>query len=257
MTCAETTAQLIPVTINLESTPLGVLSVGADFSRLRRPREPMPDFVRAALEEHGLMDSYRERPAYQQNDYLRWINEAKRQATKEKRLRQMLDELREGGVYMGMEHPASARSRRAARPSDQGAGGAAGEAPAIVNASDQELAAILGRYQPELRQVFLEVHRIIRQCLPDINYATNPASGGTGYGARQYGYDGWGIFALSVHKRWVSLYFMRGVELDDPDDVLEGSGKQMRHIKFRSVEEFTDREEALRRLIQQAAQLNG
>jgi uncharacterized protein YdeI (YjbR/CyaY-like superfamily) len=84
--------------------------MGADFSNLKRPRHPMPDFVKRALEERGLMEAYKERPAYQQNDYIGWINQAKRQETKEKRLRQMLDELEIGGVYMNMEHPASRKT---------------------------------------------------------------------------------------------------------------------------------------------------
>jgi len=58
----------------------------------------------------GLMEAYKERPAYQQNDYVGWINQAKRQETKEKRLRQMLDELEMGGVYMNIEHPASRKT---------------------------------------------------------------------------------------------------------------------------------------------------
>ena len=82
--------------------------MGRDSSKLTRPRYPMPDFVRQALDERGLMDAYQKRPAYQQNDYVGWINRAKRQETKEKRLRQMLEELEVGGVYMKMKHPASA-----------------------------------------------------------------------------------------------------------------------------------------------------
>lgn len=81
--------------------------MSTDFSNLKRPRNPMPDFVKMALEENGLMNAYNERPAYQQNDYLGWISRAKRHETKMKRLQQMLDELREGGVYMKMRHPAS------------------------------------------------------------------------------------------------------------------------------------------------------
>ena len=79
-----------------------------DFSRLKRPLYPMPDFVRQALDERGLMETYHKRPAYQQNDYVGWINRAKRPETKEKRLRRMLEELERGGVYMKMKHPASA-----------------------------------------------------------------------------------------------------------------------------------------------------
>ncbi len=81
--------------------------MGRDLSKLKRPRYSMPDFVRQALDEKGLMEAYRKRPAYQQNDYVGWINRAKRQETKEKRLRQMLEELETGGVYMKMKHRAS------------------------------------------------------------------------------------------------------------------------------------------------------
>jgi uncharacterized protein YdeI (YjbR/CyaY-like superfamily) len=69
----------------------------------------MPAFVKQALDERGLMQDYRARPAYQQNDYLGWINSAKRQETRERRLAQMLDELEVGGLYMKMRHPASAK----------------------------------------------------------------------------------------------------------------------------------------------------
>lgn len=64
----------------------------------------MPEFVLDALVERGLLAAYRSRPPYQQNDYLSWINRAKRPQTKENRLRQMLDELARGDVYMKMDY---------------------------------------------------------------------------------------------------------------------------------------------------------
>ena len=75
-----------------------------DFSSLSRPTHPMPDFVKEALIERGLMDAYRERPPYQQNDYVGWINRAKRTETKQQRLDQMLDERARGDVYMKMDY---------------------------------------------------------------------------------------------------------------------------------------------------------
>jgi uncharacterized protein YdeI (YjbR/CyaY-like superfamily) len=72
-------------------------------SRLKRPVYPIPDFVLAALEERRLMAAYRQRPPYQQNDYIGWITRAKLPATQQKRLMQMLDELKRGGVYMKMK----------------------------------------------------------------------------------------------------------------------------------------------------------
>lgn len=68
-----------------------------------RQREDMPDFVRLALDERGLRERYDARPPYQRNDYLMWINKAKREETKRKHLAQMLAELEAGGVYMGMK----------------------------------------------------------------------------------------------------------------------------------------------------------
>lgn len=74
-----------------------------DWSKIQRPHYPMPADVRQALESRGLMDRYRLRPPYQQNDYIGWITRAKRAETRQKRLDQMLDELQTGNVYMRMK----------------------------------------------------------------------------------------------------------------------------------------------------------
>ncbi|MNX99864.1 hypothetical protein D3C86_1323330 [compost metagenome] len=70
--------------------------------RLKRALNPLPEDIRALLEARGLAEAYRARPAYQQNDYLGWIGRAKREATRQKRLNQMLAELAEGTRYMNM-----------------------------------------------------------------------------------------------------------------------------------------------------------
>ena len=75
----------------------------SDFSRLTRKLNPMPADIFAALEARGLLEAYRARPAYQQNDYLGWIERAHRPETRQKRFDQMLAELEQGGVYMRMK----------------------------------------------------------------------------------------------------------------------------------------------------------
>lgn len=69
---------------------------------LTRPLQPMPDDIASRLDAAGLRAAYDARPPYQRNDYLDWIARAKRPETREKRLAQMLDELRAGDVYMKM-----------------------------------------------------------------------------------------------------------------------------------------------------------
>lgn len=90
-----------------------------DFSNLSRPIHPMPDFVKDALVERDLMDAYRSRPPYQQNDYIGWINRAKRPETRQNRLEQMLYELESGDLYMKMDYKPKTKSDDQNRKSNQ------------------------------------------------------------------------------------------------------------------------------------------
>ena len=69
----------------------------------------MPADIAQLLTINRLNDDYDERPRYQRNDYLGWIGRAKQPATRQKRIDQMLGELRAGGVYMKMKHAPSAK----------------------------------------------------------------------------------------------------------------------------------------------------
>ncbi len=59
----------------------------------------MPRNIRSLLEKHGLLELSKARP----NDYIGWITRAKLETTKQKRTQQMLDELKQGNLYMRMK----------------------------------------------------------------------------------------------------------------------------------------------------------
>jgi hypothetical protein len=44
-------------------------------------------------------------------------------------------------------------------------------------------------------------------------------------------------FAIIPHTSWVNLQLADGVELANPDGRIEGTGKRIRHVKVRSVED--------------------
>ena len=81
-------------------------NVDMDTSKMTRQVYDVPDLVATALDESGLWERYRARPPYQRNDYIGWITRGKREGTRQKRLKQMIDELRSGDAYMGMEYNA-------------------------------------------------------------------------------------------------------------------------------------------------------
>jgi hypothetical protein len=43
------------------------------------------------------------------------------------------------------------------------------------------------------------------------------------------------VFSIALFPRWVSLFFLNGVELDDPEKLLRGSGNRVRHIVLKGA----------------------
>lgn len=62
------------------------------------------------------------------------------------------------------------------------------------------------------------------------------------------------IFAIQPYSQYVSLHFYRGIELPDPQGLLEGSGKKLRHVKIHKPEDIRD--ELLLPLLQEAIDLD-
>jgi hypothetical protein len=62
-----------------------------------------------------------------------------------------------------------------------------------------------------------------------------------------------GICYVAPYRRHVNLGFPRGVDLDDPQGLLRGTGKAMRHVQIRQLSEL-DRPEV--RVFLQAARRN-
>ena len=64
----------------------------------------LPGTIKNILLAEDVLEAYENRPFYQRNDYIHWITDAKREETRNKRIRQMLEELRAGNIYMNMEY---------------------------------------------------------------------------------------------------------------------------------------------------------
>ena len=52
------------------------------------------------------------------------------------------------------------------------------------------------------------------------------------------------FLALILHSKHVNLQFFDGVGLDDPDGLLEGAGKKMRHVRLSDKEAIRSRNAA-------------
>ena len=109
---------------------------------------------------------------------------------------------------------------------------------------------VLGGNTPEVQRIALRVREALLDRFPG---AVEWIDTGNGLGA--YGTErkmSALAFAIIPHKSHVNLQLADGADLDDPDGLVEGRGKRIRHIKFRSVE-AVDRPAAQRLIDQQVA----
>jgi Domain of unknown function (DU1801) len=113
-----------------------------------------------------------------------------------------------------------------------------------------QLAEFIGRYSPEIARAFRAARRKLRVFVPRgyelvfDNYNALGVGYGPGTGASKV------VVSIVAYPRWVTLFFLRGAILDDPQSVLQGEGSQVRSIRLRSPDDLD--QPAVIRLIKQA-----
>jgi len=101
---------------------------------------------------------------------------------------------------------------------------------------------------PALRKVARALRRFVKDTIPGTKETVNA----------------WGIPTFEaqdpfcfymVGKNHVTFGFHFGTSLEDPEGLLEGTGKNIRHVKLRAAEDLEQK--GLKRLVQAAARLRG
>ena len=107
-----------------------------------------------------------------------------------------------------------------------------GSAPAGVEADVDRL---LAEHPPELRAIERALRATIRSEFPgaveQVDFGNKLIAFGRSMKMRGL------LFAIIAHKSHVNLQLADGADLPDPDGLIEGSGKRIRHVKVRSVEQ--------------------
>ena len=100
------------------------------------------------------------------------------------------------------------------------------------------------RHEPsELRAIARQWFGVMRRCGADVRECLHDDQPTACVGNAAFAY----VDAFTAH---VNVGFFNGSELDDPDGLLEGSGKFMRHVKLRPGQDVDER--ALTRVIEAA-----
>jgi len=106
---------------------------------------------------------------------------------------------------------------------------------------------ICGKKEGELRELAQGLRRLMKKTVPGTRESVNP------WKIPTFESNGPMCFFM-VGKNHVTFGFLRGTSLPDPAGLLEGEGKNLRHVKLHLMDDLS--EPALKKLIQAAAKLN-
>jgi len=115
---------------------------------------------------------------------------------------------------------------------------------------DASLKRFIARYSTPVRRVANAALAKLRDRLPGAvelvydNYNALAIGFGPGERASEV------VFSIALYPRWVTFFFLHGAALADPDGILAGAGRQVRHIVLEDVATL-DRP-AVRRLMKSA-----
>lgn len=103
-----------------------------------------------------------------------------------------------------------------------------------------ELKKFLGAFSPEIAKIALRVRAFVLGQAPLAHELVYDAYNAValGYSFTERPADA--FCHLAVYARWVNLGFNRGSLMPDPDRLLEGSGRWVRHIRIESLDDLRE-----------------
>jgi hypothetical protein len=101
--------------------------------------------------------------------------------------------------------------------------------------SEEQLASFIAKFTPEVAALARSILAAMRARYPtaiELVYDNYNALA-IGFGPSEK--TSQAIFSIAVFSRWVSLFFLQGKQLPDPEGILQGSGNLARHIRLPSA----------------------
>ncbi len=108
----------------------------------------------------------------------------------------------------------------------------------LLDITKEPLLPIILQLRKEILTIHSEANEVVRLGDRAATYGVGPRKMIEGY------------CYLMPHAKWVNLGFFRGAILPDPDKLLEGTGKLLRHVKIRDLKEV--KKAGIRKLIKAA-----
>ena len=90
------------------------------------------------------------------------------------------------------------------------------------------------KFPESVRKIALSLRVLIIKLIPRVSETVHPGMKWIAYGIPKT------IIAIKPEQKHVNLFFFQGVQLDDPNHLLKGSGARLRFIPVRDTTENKD-----------------
>ena len=104
-----------------------------------------------------------------------------------------------------------------------------------VPAPNPEYLKMLAVYGQEITALALAVRQVVMEEAAGAAELLYDAYNAVAAGYSFTGRPSDACIHIAVYAKWVNLGFNRGVDLPDPRDILQGAGRQVRHIRIAGV----------------------
>jgi hypothetical protein len=101
--------------------------------------------------------------------------------------------------------------------------------------AEQQLASFIAKFSPEIAALAHSILAVMRERYPTAIQLVydNYNALAIGFGPTERASEA--VFSIAIFPRWVSLFFLQGAGLPDPEGILQGSGNVARHIRLPSA----------------------
>ncbi len=107
-----------------------------------------------------------------------------------------------------------------------------------MDAAEAHLEAFLTRYLPDVAAIGRAAINLLRRRLPGCDVLVYDNYQALAVGFSPDGTTANAFLSVALYPRWVSLFFLQGATLADPDGLLTGSGTTVRHIRLGKAQDL-------------------
>ena len=112
---------------------------------------------------------------------------------------------------------------------------ARGEAIVESGRPAKQLDRFIARYSTDVARLARQVLAVMRHRHPGATELVYDNYNALAIGFAPGDRSSEAVFSIALYPRWVSLFFLDGARLSDPDRLLKGSGSKVRHIVLASA----------------------